>query len=474
VSLSPPSRSWALALLAFAQLIVAVDYNIVFVALPDIGHALGFSAHSLQWVVSAYAVGFGGFLLLGGRAADQLGARRVFVAGMSLFGAACLVGGVSSSSGLLVACRVAQGLGAALLSPATLALIGATFAEGAARNRALTIWGAAGSGGLAVGAVLGGVLTDAWGWRWVFLVLVPMSLAAAAVAPRVLPGASQRAGRIADVPGAVLATAASALLVLGLVSGPQVGWGSVRAVGALAAGAVLLAVFLLVESRTAEPLVPLRLLRRRSLVMAMLVILLFQSTLGGQYYLFTMFLQDQLGYTPLQAGLAFVPLTIVSMASSLRLAGLLLARYSYRATLTVGLLVTAAGLLVLTVALSTDASFTALLPGVIVWGVGGGITFPAMFVAAASGVRPGEEGIASGLATTAQQLGGAMGLAGLVAVATAGLGSHPAASAAVHQLRTAGFVAAAATALAAVIAVAVRPVPPSSAIAAEVARTTRG
>lgn len=257
---SPRRPGLALALLAFAQFVVALDYNIVYVALPDIGRELGFTAQSLQWVVSAYAVGFGGFLLFGGRIVDRFGARRTFVLGLALFGLSCLAGGFAGSPEVLVAARGVQGLGAALLTPATLTLVNTSFAEGAERNRALSVWGAAGSGGLAVGALLGGVVTNAWGWQWVLFLLVPLALAAAAAARPVLASDTDRATDRGgfDVAGAVLATAGSSLLVLGLVSGPEAGWDSPRGAGALIAGLVLLAVFVVVEKRTADPLVPLR------------------------------------------------------------------------------------------------------------------------------------------------------------------------------------------------------------------------
>jgi EmrB/QacA subfamily drug resistance transporter len=416
----------ALALLAFAQFVVALDYNIVYVALPDIGRELGFTAQSLQWVVSAYAVGFGGFLLFGGRVVDRFGARRTFVLGLALFGLACLAGGFAGSPEVLVAARGVQGLGAALLTPATLTLINTSFAEGAARNRALSVWGAAGSGGLAAGALLGGVVTNAWGWQWVLFLLVPLALAAAAAARPVLAAdpdhATARGGF--DVVGAILATAGSSLLVLGLVSGPEVGWASVRGAGALIAGLVLLAVFVVVEKRTGDPLVPLRLFGNRGLVTAIGVILVFQSALGGAYYLFTTYLQDVLGYNALQAGLAFVPLTLVSMAASLRLTGVLLSRWGTRTTLFTGMVVNGIGMIMLAVGMATDAPFWTVLAGLLVWGVGGGLTFPAMFVAAASGVAPDEQGVASALATTSQQIGGAIGLAVLVAIANAGLDPH--------------------------------------------------
>ncbi|MGW3494849.1 MFS transporter [Streptomyces sp. NPDC001020] len=452
------SSGLMLALLAFTQFIVATDYNIVYVALPDIGDALGFTPQSLQWVVSAYAVAFGGFLLLGGRMVDRLGAKRIFITGLAIFGLACLVGGFATDPGVLIAARAVQGFGAALLSPATLTLINIRFKEGAPRNRALMVWGASGSGGLAVGALLGGVLTNAFGWQWVLWILVPMALLAAVAAPGVLGSDTKFPAQSSgfDVPGAALATIGSSLLVLGLVSGPESGWGSLRAAGSIVAGLLVLGVFILVENRTKDPVVPLRLFRNRSLVTAILVILVFQSALGGSYYLFTNYVQGVLGYSALQAGLAFVPLTVVSMFASLKLAGIMLGKWGPRNTLFIGMLTNGVGMVLLAVSMTNHASFWALLPGLIIWGIGGGATFPAMFVCAASGVAPTEAGIASALATASQQIGGAGGLAILVAIATHGLdlrsGAAPALSAVADGLRTAMWIGGAASVLGGLLA----------------------
>ncbi|MFJ1767920.1 MFS transporter [Amycolatopsis sp. NPDC088138] len=437
-----------LALLALGQFLVAVDYNIVYVALPDIGRALSFTPQNLQWVVTAYAVGFGGFLMFGGRAADRLGARRILMIGLVLFGGASLAGGFATDPGLLIGARAVQGLGAALLSPATLALINTNFAEGASRNKALAVWGSAGSGGLAAGALLGGVLTNAWGWQWVLFVMVPLALALAALAPVVLGADPRSRGEGGfDVLGAIIATAGSSLLVFGLVSGPEAGWGSIRSAGALVAGVVLLGVFVLVERNTRDPLVPMRLFANRGLLMSMLVILVFQSSLGGAYYLFTTYMQNVLGYSALSAGLAFVPLTIISATASLKLTAPLIGRFGIRTTLLIGMVINGAGMVLLAVGLATDGSFWMVLPGLVIWGIGGGTTFPAMYAAAASGVEPGDQGTASALATTSQQIGGAIGLAALIAIANAGLdfSAGPSPSAVVDGLRTALLVAGAAT-----------------------------
>ncbi|WP_214415535.1 MFS transporter [Sphaerisporangium fuscum] len=452
-----PSRRRAgprLALLAFTQLIVALDYNIVYVALPDIGEGLGFTAQSLQWVVSAYAVGFGGFLLLGGRAVDRLGQRRMFMLGLALFGLACLAGGLAPNPAALVAARAVQGLGGALLTPATLSLINTGFAEGPDRVRALSVWSAAGSGGLAAGALLGGVLTQAGGWRWVLFVMVPLALVPLLAAPSLLDGDRAR-GRDDggfDLLGAAIATIGSSLLVFGLVSGPEVGWGTVRGAGALAAGVLLLIAFVVVERRTRDPLVPPRLLGKRSLATAMAVILVFQSALGGAYYIFTTYLQNGLGYNALEAGLAFVPVTVLSVVAGLKLGPALIGAWGVRPALFAGMLVNGIGIAALATGMSANGSLWGVLPGIVVWGVGGGATFTAMFVAAASGVAPEEQGVASALATTSQQLGGAVGLAVLVAVANAGLGAAPPVTALVDGLRTSGWVAGGAAVLGAFLA----------------------
>jgi len=423
-----------LALLAFTQFLVALDYNIVYVALPDIGRGLGFTAQSLQWVVSAYAIGFGGFLLLGGRAVDRFGPRRIFLLGLVLFGLSCLAGGLATGPAMLVAARAAQGLGAALVTPATLALVNTGFAEGRQRTRALSIWAAGGSAGLAAGALLGGLLTEAGGWRWVLFVLVPAAALAIVTAPAVLPADSERGRGGFDLLGALAATAGSVSLVLGLVSGPETGWASLRSGGALVLGALLFGVFVLVERRVSDPLVPSRLWSTGSLVTAMLVILVFQTGLGGAYYVFTTYLQTGLGHDALTAGLMFVPLTVLSLLASLRLGPRAIERWGIRPALVVGLIINGAGIAALATGMSADGSLWALAPGIVVWGIGGGMTFPIMFVAASSGVDDAEQGVASALATTAQQIGGAVGLAVLVAIANAGDGL-------VDGLRTAGWVA---------------------------------
>jgi EmrB/QacA subfamily drug resistance transporter len=436
-----------LALLALTQLIVALDYNIVYVALPDIGDALGFTARSVQWVVSAYAIGLGGLLLFGGRAVDRLGPRRMFIAGLTLYGVASLVGGLASGPEALIAARAAQGVGGALLTPATLTLIYRGFAEGPARNRALSAWGMAGSAGLAAGSLLGGVLTNYLGWEWVFFVNVPLALGAAHAATRLLPADPSRTPGPFDVPGAVLATAGSTLLVFGLATGPDAGWLSLRAAGALAAGVVLLALLPIVESRTRDPLIPLRLARGRGLATTMIVIAVFQGTLGGGYYLLTSYLQPVLGYSSLEAGLSFLPLTLVCMVAALKLTPPLLGRWGIRTTLTVSTLGTGAGIAGMVAGTTPDGGFWTLLPGSLVWGVFGGVAFVTLFASAGSGVAAHEQGIASGMASTAKELGGAMGLAIFVAIATSKTNL-------LEGLHVAGWTAAAITAAGGLVALA--------------------
>ncbi|GAA4165663.1 MFS transporter [Phytohabitans flavus] len=438
-----------LALLIFAAFIISIDFNIVYVALPDIGHELGFTAQSLQWVVSAYAVGFGGLLLLGGRAVDRLGARRMFVLGLAIFGIASFAGGLAGAPGVLVAARVVQGTGGALLFPATLALINNTFAAGPARNRALSLWGVAGSTGAVVGPMAGGVITNYLGWEWIFFVNAPLTLAAILAALRVLtpdPGGYAWGGF--DLPGALVATAGSTLVVFGLASGPEAGWGSARGAGALALGGVLLAAFVLIERRSRDPLAPPRLLGVRSLVTMMALIFVLMGTINTLHYLFYMDVQEVLGYTALGAGLAFLPMSVTSIVGAAKLLPLLLSRLGMRNALFVGVLGAGLAMAAVAAGMSADGSYWRLLPGIVLLGLCGGLVYPMVFLASGTDVAPGEQGVAAALVSTSQQIGGAVGLAALVAVANAGIdvgaGAAPAADL-VAGLRTAGWVAAVVT-----------------------------
>lgn len=450
---------WGLALLAMAQFIIAADYNIVYVALPSIGTALGFSASHLQWVISAYALAFGGFLLLGGRLGDVFGRRNAFVTALLLYAGSSWIGGLSTGPDMLIAARAVQGLGGALLFPTTMALISTYFAEGKERNRALAVMGAAGASGGASGALLGGLLTSAFGWHWTFFVLVPVAAVVIVGAYFLLPKDSPRAGKVAiDLPGAVTATLGLVLLVSACVEGPELGWGSSTVLELLVGSLVLLFAFFLIESKTAKPLMPLRLLRHSSLPTGMLICALFASAFGAQYFLLTTYLQDIRHLAPGMAGLAFLPFAL-SIVVGTRVGGPLVNRLGLRTALLVGLVLGIAGLLVIAFNLSADGSYaTRLLPGFLLDGLGQGITWTLMWIAATSGIAAEDRGIASGMASTAQQSGAALGLALLVGISTAGLPAGAGVSAAdsadaiISGIRSAFFAAAVLASLAAMVA----------------------
>jgi MFS family permease len=446
-----------IALLAFANLLISIDYNIVYVALPEIGRAVGFTPQSLQWVVSAYAVGYGGFLLLGGRTADRFGPRRTFVAGLILFGSASLVAALAGGPGLLVLARVVQGFGAALLFPATLALIAANFAEGAPRYRAISLWGVAGASGAVAGPLVGGVLTSALGWEWVFIVNVPLVAAGVVLAPRLLAADPPLEGGLSgfDVPGAVLATSASTLLVFGLVSGPEAGWVSVRGFGSMAAGAALLGAFLAVERRVRLPLMPSLLLGTRSLVLAMALIFVFMAGVNTMHYLFVVHLQDVLGFSAFAAGLAFLPMSVTAVLSSWKLLPRLLGRWGSSMTTLAAIAGASVAMAAIALGIVAGGGYGALVPGILMLGLSAGTGYPAVLALAGSEVPVERQGIASAMAATSMQVGGAIGLATLVAVANAGLdvsgGVVSSATETAAGLGRAGF-AAAATVLASAVA----------------------
>lgn len=473
----PRHVGWTLALLAFAQLIIALDFNIVYVALPELGGALGFTSHNLQWAVSGYAVAFGGFLLLGGRASDLLGRRRMFVLALLVYAGASLLGGFATTPPLLVAARVLQGIGGALLFPATLALVNTTFAEGRERNRALAVWGGAGASGLTLGALLGGVLTDAFGWASVFYVNVPLATGAALLALVLLPRDGERErGRGFDLPGAVTATAGVTLLVLALVEGPEAGWGSAQVLLCAGLAVALLVGFVAIEGRARDPLMPLRLLANRSLHGAMAITFVFMGTLGAVPYFLTLYFQTVHGYGALTTGLAFlVPSLFIALGT--QVGARAVARAGVRRTLVAGLATASVGTVVLALGMSPDGGYPVLLPGLALFGVGQGMTWTAMWVAAADGVAPGQQGVASGMASTTQQVGGAVGLALLVAVSSAGLDGRTGEvlrTATADGLRTAVFVAAAGVALGALVALGLRrPDGPAVTVAPDVVAPVR-
>ncbi|EHN12213.1 Drug resistance transporter EmrB/QacA subfamily [Patulibacter medicamentivorans] len=412
------SKGFALALLATVQFIVVLDASIVNVALPSIDDDLGLGSN-LSWIVNAYTLVFGGFLLLGGRLADLLGRRRLFMTGLVLFALASLVGGLASSSEMLIAARAVQGLGAALVSPAALSLVTTTFAEGAERNRALGVWGAvAGSGG-AAGVLLGGMLTEWAGWEWVLWVNVPLALGAAALAPRLLAESRDEAEhRHFDIAGAVSVTGGLALLVFVLVRANEVGWGSTQTILLGLVSLVLLAAFVAIELRQRRPLVPFSIFSNRTLTGANVIGLLTGMALFSMFFFITLYMQRVLGEDALHTGLAYLPLSVVIILSA-GAASALVTKVGFKPTIIAGLLLTAGGLLWFSQVSWPGGSFSAdVLGPSMVAGAGLGMTFVPMTIAAVSGTDPDEAGLASGLINTAQQVGGALGLAILITISS--------------------------------------------------------
>ncbi len=414
-------KTLTLVLCCLAQFMVILDVSIVNVALPSIRTDLGFSATDLQWVVNAYTLTFAGFLLLGGRAADLLGRRVVFVAGLGVFGLASLVGGFAQDDTMLVAARAAQGLGGAIVAPATLSILTTTFVEGGERNRALGLWGAMGGAGGATGALLGGVLTQALSWRWILFINVPIAVGAIVVAMRVL-----LAGRVAapegrrqfDLAGALTVTAGLVVFTYGIVGSEQHGWGSARTLALLGVGALLLAVFTAVEGRlAARPLVPLRIFSSRQLAGANVVVLFMGSATFAMWYFMSLYVQEVLGFTPIEAGLAFLPMTLVIVAGS-QVAGRLTNRFGPGRVLAAGMVSIGTGMLLFTQA-SADGTYLAdvLVPSVLA-AAGIGFSFVPVTIAAVAGVKGAEAGLASGLVNTSRQVGGSLGLALLATLAT--------------------------------------------------------
>ncbi|WP_237710445.1 MFS transporter [Saccharopolyspora spinosa] len=409
-----------MALLAFAMLIVSLDQYIVVVALPEIGRELGYSPQSLQAVISAYAVASAGFLLLGGRAADLVGRRRVFLFGLVLYGGASLAGGLAPTPEVLLVARAVQGFGGAFVYPATLALVNVTFAEGRERNRALAVWGSAGAAGLVIGVLLGGLLTYALGWEAVFFVNVPLAGTAVLLTLWLIPPDSHREthGKF-DLPGALSATLGVTLVVFALIQGPNFGWGSPVILISAAAGLVLLGALVIIERRSRYPLVPPRLLTNRSLDTAAAIAFLFMATFGSVLYFLSLYLQDVHGYDALETGVGFLLPTGIVVAGS-ALAGRVTTRFGVRPTLVAALSIGAIGALALGLTMSHDSTYVTLIPGLIALSIGDGIVFTTMFIAAGTGVADRDQGIASGIASTGAGIGAAVGLAVLVLVANAG------------------------------------------------------
>ena len=413
-------RTRLLAVMCVAMLIVSLDQYIVVVALPDIGRALGYSAHTLQLVVSVYAIASSGFLLLGGRAADLVGRRRMLVVGLALYAVASFAGSIAATPVHQLAGRVGQGLSGALVFPATLAIVTTSFREGRERNRALSAWGAAGAAGLVVGALAGGVLTRSFGWPSVFFVNVPLALGTLIVALAVVPH-DPRIDRTRpfDLAGALAVTIAVTAIVWTLVQGPELGWTSpVVLVPALLA-VLAAAAFVAIARRSRDPLVPRALWANRFVRLGTLLAFLFMATFGSLLYFVSIYLQNVLGYDALRTGLGFIAPTAVVVAAS-ALAGPLSTRIGLRATCLGALAVGAVGAALLGLTMTADARYVELLPGLVAVGVGDGTLFTAMFIAASTGVAPERQGVGSAVVSTGSGLGAAVGLAVLVLLADPG------------------------------------------------------
>ncbi|HET8975221.1 MAG TPA: MFS transporter, partial [Solirubrobacterales bacterium] len=426
-------KRWlALALLCMTQFMVVLDASIVNVALPSIGEALDFSQENLSWVVNGYLLTFGGFLLLGGRMADLLGRRRIFMVGLGIVAVASLAAGFASSEGQLIAARAGQGLGAAIISPAALSIVSVIFSDGAERNKALGAWGAvAGSGG-AAGVLLGGVLTDGLGWEWVLWVNVPVALVVLALTPRLIPESrAESATRHFDMLGAVTVTAALSVLVYGIVDAEQAGWGSAQTIGLLGGSAVLFGLFYAIERRSTAPLVPFGIFRKRTLTGANTVGLLVGASLLSMFFFITLYMQQVLGYSAIEAGFAYLPLSVAIILSA-GIGSQLVTRVGFKPVLATGMLLIAAGLLWFS-QISADGRFTSdILGPSLLAAVGLGFSFVSTTIAAVTGIGDNEQGLASGLINTSQQIGGAIGLAVLATVANskttevmAGAGGDP-------------------------------------------------
>ncbi len=416
--LTPRAKNLALLLLAMTQFVIVIDASIVNVALPSIGRHLHFSRDDLTWVVNAYTLTFGGFLLLGGRLADLLGRRRMFMLGLVTFSLASFAGGIAQSEAWLLAARAVQGLGAAIVSPAALSIITTTFADGAERNRALGIWGAVAGAGGAAGVLLGGILTSGLSWRWVLFVNVPIGLAAAAMAPRTLvESRSDQVTKSFDIPGAVTVTAGLALLVYAVVDAVNVGWGSTSTLLRLAVAAILLISFVFIELRQREPLMPFSIFRLRTLRGANIVGLLIGMALFSMFFFISLYLQDVLGYSAIKTGISYLPLAVGIIVSA-GAASQLVTRLGFKAPLIAGLLLIAGGLVWFSRVPPAGGSFASdILGPSLLAAVGLGLAFVSVTIAAVSGTRPQEAGLASGLINTSQQVGGALGLAILATVA---------------------------------------------------------
>ncbi len=432
---------YALALLCTVQFMVVLDIAVVNVALPSIQTDLGFSQENLQWVISAYALFFGGFLLLGGRAADLLGRRRVFLVGIVVFTVASLLSGFAWSEASLIVSRALQGLGAAIISPAALSILTTRFAEGPERNTALGAWGAVGAFGAVAGVLLGGVLTDLLSWEWIFYVNVPVGVVAFLLTPVLLEESHDASARSFDLPGAALVTGGLVTLVYAITQANQYGWGSAETIGFFAAAAALLVGFVAWEARTSDPIMPLSIFRLRTLVGANVAGLILGTVLFSMFLMLTLYMQQVLGYSPLKTGFAYLAVAGTAIVWS-AVAAQLVTRVGVKPVLVVGMTFLTAGVAYFTQVSPGGSYVTDLLPGFLVIAVGMGFSFVPISIAALAGVKPAEAGLASGLINTSQQVGGALGIAALSAIATSATGDKIASGAQRATALTDGFQAA--------------------------------
>lgn len=424
-------RRWlALMVLCLGVLMIVLDTTIVNVALPSIREDLHFTETSLVWVVNAYMLTFGGFLLLGGRLGDLYGHRKLFLAGLTLFTVASLACGLSGSQGLLIAARAVQGLGGAVVSAVALSLIMNLFTEPAERAKAMGVYGFVCAGGGSIGVLLGGLLTDTLSWHWIFLVNIPIGVAVYALCLMLLPaGRGHAEGEKLDVGGAIAVTASLMLAVYAIVNGNETGWTAPQTLGMLGAAIVLMAVFLVIESRVAHPLMPLRLFRLRNLATSNVVGVLWAAAMFAWFFISALYMQLVLGYSAMQVGLGFLPANLVMAAFSLGLSAKIVMRWGIRGPLAAGLFMAAIGLALFARAPVGGAFWVDVFPGMMLLGLGAGIAFNPVLLAAMSDVSPAESGLASGVVNTSFMMGGALGLAVLASLAAARTGALAAAGA---------------------------------------------
>jgi EmrB/QacA subfamily drug resistance transporter len=435
-------RKWlALALLATVQFMVVLDIAIVNVALPSIQVDLGFSQENLQWVISAYALFFGGFLLLGGRVADLLGRRKLFVGGLVVFSAASLLSGLAWSDDALIVARAIQGLGAAVITPAALAILMTTFSEGRERNTALGVWGAVGAFGAVAGVLLGGILTDILSWEWIFYINVPVGLAALVLTPLLLAESRDTQMKSFDALGAVLVTSGMITLVYAITQARNYGWGSVETIGLFVGAGVLLAAFAGWEARAKEPLMPFSIFRIRTVAAANISGLILGTVTFSMFLMLTLYMQQVLTYSPLKTGVAYLAVAGTAIIWS-TVAAQLVNRVGVKPVIAAGMAFLTVGLLYFT-QVSVGGSYLGdLLPGFLLIAVGLGFSFVPISIAALAGVRSEEAGLASGLFNTSQQIGGALGIAALSAIATSTTEDAVASGTAAPAALTDGFEAA--------------------------------